>query len=241
MKNIRVIAGKEFRGYLNSPMAYIIICVFLLVTGTFFSNYLKTISYTDTTIKGFLQLAPVLLLLFGAIITMRSLSEEKKLGTWELLLTSPVRDAEVVMGKFFAAVGIMAIMLVLTMYYPLLFAVFKAHPDWGPIWTSYLGLLLLGSAAVAIGIFVSSLTNNQIIAAVVTGGILFALWYLNTIATANYMPKALGQVLNYFSLKYHSAPFGIGIIDTRGVIYYLSLIALFLYATVRSLENGRWN
>ena len=95
MKNIRVIAGKEFRGYLNSPMAYILICVFLLVTGTFFSNYLKTISYTDTTIKGFLQLAPVLLLLFGAIITMRSLSEEKKLGTWELLLTSPVRDAEV--------------------------------------------------------------------------------------------------------------------------------------------------
>jgi ABC-2 type transport system permease protein len=240
MKNIRVIAGKEFRGYLNSPMAYIIICVFLLVTGTFFSTYLKSISYNDTTIKGFLQFAPILLLLFGAIITMRSLAEEKKMGTWELLLTSPVRDSEVVMGKFFAAVGIMGVMLVLTMYYPLLLIIY-GKPDLGPIWTSYLGLLLLGSATIAIGIFVSSLTNNQIIAAVVTGGILFALWYLNVIATANYMPKAMGQVLNYFSLKYHFDPFGIGIIDTRGIIYYISLMALFLYSAVRSLENGRWN
>jgi ABC-2 type transport system permease protein len=240
MKNIRVIAGKEFRGYLNSPMAYIIICVFLLVTGTFFSTYLKTISYTDTTIHGFLIYAPVLLLLFGAIITMRSLSEEKKMGTWELLLTSPVKDAEVVLGKFAAAVGIMAVLLVLTMYYPILLGIF-GKPDVGPIWTSYLGLLLLGSAAIAIGIFVSSLTNNQIIAAVVTGGILFALYYLNTIATANYMPKALGQVLNYFSLKYHFDSFSIGVIDTRGVIYFLSIITLFLYSTVRSLENGRWN
>ena len=96
----------------------------------------------------------------------------------------------------------------------------------GPIWTSYLGLLLLGSSAIAIGIFVSSLTNNQIISAVVSGGILFALWYVSYIASANYMPKAMGQVLNYLSLRYHFASFSIGVIDTRGIIYYFSIIGV---------------
>jgi ABC-2 type transport system permease protein len=241
MKNIRVIAGKELRGYLNSPMAYIVICVFLLITGTFFSTYLKKINYTDTTIYGFLQYATYLLLIFAAFITMRSLSEEKKLGTWELLLTSPVRDSDVVIGKFMAGVGLMTLMLILTMYYPLLLVMFHGDPDMGPIWASYLGLFLLGSSAIAIGIFVSSLTSNQIISGVVCAGILFGLWFLGTVASASYMPKAIGQVLNYFSLQYHFTDFSIGIIDTRSIVYYLSIIALFLYSAVRSLETGRWN
>ncbi len=238
MKNIRIIAGKEFRGYLNSPMAYIIICVFLVITGTFFSTYLKAISYSDTTIQGFTNYADILLLLFAAFITMRSLAEEKKMGTWELLLTSPVKDADVVIGKFLGGVGIMVVMLILTMYYPLLLRIY-GDPDMGPIWTSYVGLLLLGSSAIAVGIFVSSLTNNQIIAVVVSGGILFALWYLGT--AANYVPKAIQQVLNYFSLQYHFSSFAIGVVDTRDIIYFLSIIALFLYSAVRSLETGRWN
>ena len=238
MKSIRVIAGKEFRGYLNSPMAYIVICVFLIITGTFFSAYLKQISYSDTTIRGFLDRADILLLAFAAFITMRSLAEEKKLGTWELLLTSPVRDSEVVMGKFAAGVGLMVVMLVLTMYYPLLLKIF-GDPDMGPIVTSYLGLLLLGSSAIAIGIFVSSLTNNQIISVVVSGGILFALWYLGTVSA--YVPKAFQECLNFISLQYHFKNFSLGIIDTRDVIYYLSIISLFLYSAVRSLETGRWN
>ena len=238
MKNIRIIAGKEFRGYLNSPMAYIVICIFLVVTGIFFSSYLKQINYVDTTIKGFLQYADLLLLLFAAIITMRSLAEEKKMGTWELLLTSPVKDSEVVMGKFLAGVGIMVVLLVLTLYYPILLMIF-GHPDMGPIWTSYLGLVLLGSSAIAIGIFVSSLTSNQIISAVVSLGILFALWYLASAAT--FFPKGIGQVMNYLSLQYHFSSFSIGVIDTRGVIYFLSITALFLFSATRSLENGRWN
>jgi ABC-2 type transport system permease protein len=240
MKNVRIIAGKEFRGYLNSPMAYIVICVFLLVTGTFFSTYLRTINYADTTIFGFLQYAKYLLLLFAAFVTMRSLSEEKKLGTWELLLTSPVRDADVVVGKFMAGTGLMVVMLVLTMYYPLLLVLVHGRPDMGPIWTSYLGLLFLGGSGIAIGIFVSSLTNNQIIAGVVSGGILFGLWYMGTIANQSYMPKAIGQVLSYFSLQYHFNNFSIGIIDTKDVVYYISIISLFLYSAVRSLETGRW-
>ena len=238
MKNIRTIAGKEFKGYLNSPMAYIVICIFLIVTGIFFSSYLKQINYVDTTIKGFLQYANLLLLLFAAIITMRSLAEEKKMGTWELLLTSPVKDSEVVIGKFLGAMGIMVVMLILTLYYPLLLTIF-GHPDMGPIWTSYLGLVLLGSAAVAVGIFVSSLTSNQIISAVVSLGILFALWYLANAST--FFPKAIGQVMNYLSFQYHFSAFSIGVIDTRGIVYYLSITGLFLFSATRSLENGRWN
>ena len=111
MKNIRIIAGKEFRGYLNSPMAYIIICVFLLITGTFFSTYLKTnrlYRYHNSGLPAICR--PLLLLAFAAVITMRSLAEEKKMGTWELLLTSPVRDTDVVLGKFLAGVGLMAVL-----------------------------------------------------------------------------------------------------------------------------------
>lgn len=238
MKNITLIAGKEFKGYLTSPMAYIVISIFLLLTGTFFSTYLTSISYTDTTIKGFLDYANILLLLFAAIITMRLLAEEKKLGTWELLLTSPVKDVEVVIGKFLGSLGILVVMLVLTMYYPLLLIIF-GDPDMGPIWTSYLGLLLLGSSALAVGIFASSLTNNQIIAAVVSGGILAALWYVGI--GASYVPAAIGQVLSYISLSYHFSTFSIGIIDTRSIVYYLSVTVLFLYSAIRSLETSRWN
>jgi ABC-2 type transport system permease protein len=137
-----------------------------------------------------------------------------------------------------AGVGIMLVMLALTLYYPLLLRIY-GDPDMGPIWTSYLGLVLMGSAAIAIGIFVSSLTNNQIISAVVTGGILFGLWYLNDAAT--YMPTAVAQIFSYLSLQYHFSGFTIGLIDTRSVIYYLSLMAIFLYSAVRSLETGRWS
>jgi ABC-2 type transport system permease protein len=238
VKNSLIIAGKEFRGYLTSPMAYIVICIFLLLTGTFFSTYLTSISYTDTTIKGFLNYANILLLLFAAFITMRSLAEEKKLGTWELLLTSPVKDVEVIVGKFLGSLGIMVIMLVLTMYYPLLLIIF-GDPDMGPIWTSYLGLLLLGSSALAVGIFASSLTSNQIISAVVSGGVLFGLWYIGMISS--YVPAAIGKVFSYVSLSYHFSNFSAGVIDTQSIVYYLSVTALFLYSAIRSLETGRWN
>jgi ABC-2 type transport system permease protein len=132
----------------------------------------------------------------------------------------------------------MLVMLGLTLYYPLLLRIF-GDPDMGPIWTSYLGLVLLGSAAIAVGIFVSSLTNNQIISAVVTGGILFALWYLNNAAV--YMPTSVAQVFNYLSPQYHWTGFTYGLIDTRSLIYFLSIVAIFLYSAIRSLESGRWN
>lgn len=247
MRNILLIASKELKSYLTSPMAYIVVCIFLLLSGLFFVLYLSNTGFSDTSIQGFVDplsvfgvqtSGNVLLLLFAVVLTMRTLAEEKKLGTWELLLTSPVRDSDVVIGKFLGSLGIMAIMLILTLLYPVLLIIY-GDPDIGPIWTSYLGLVLLGSTGLAVGIFASSLTSNQIVAAVVSGAILFGLWVIGIIASS--APQALQQVLSYLSVSSHSIAFEAGVIDTRDVIYYLSIIALFLYGSIRSLEASRWS
>lgn len=237
MRNIATITLKELKSYLTSPMSYIVTCIFLLLTGTFFTTYLAGTQYSDTSIRGFVESSQVLLLLFAAVLTMRLIAEERKLGTWELLLTAPVRDTEVVLGKFLSSLAVLVTMLVLTLYYPILLIIL-GDPDMGPIGTSYLGLFLLGSASLAVGIFASSLTSNQIVSAVVAGGILFALWSVGM--AASFVPEALGEILSYLSLSYHFNDFIRGVVDTRAIIYYLSITALFLYLAIRSLETGRW-
>jgi len=230
------IALKEFKSYLASPMAYVVTGIFLVFTGFFFQSSLTT--YSETSIRGFLVWGSILLLLLGPVLTMRLLAEEKKMGTLELLLTAPVRDNEVIVGKFLGSLGILTAMLALTFYYPLLLMWF-GDPDWGPIATGYLGLFLLGGASLAVGLFASSLTSNQIVAAVVAGGVLFALWFVGM--AADLLPEALGEVIGYLSLSSHFPDFMRGMIDTRGVIYYLSITVLFLFLAIRSLENSRWS
>lgn len=237
MRNIGIIAGRELGAYLASPMAYVVTGIFLLLTGAAFSMYLAGTSYSDTSIKGFLDSGPVLILLFATVMTMRLIAEERKLGTWELLLTAPASDAEIVLGKFAGSLAMFAAMLALTLLYPILLAVF-GDPDLGPIATSYLGLFLIGGAALAIGIFASSLTSNQLVSAVVAGGILFALWFLGP--AAGLLQGSAGEALAYLSLSRHMPDFARGIIDSRSVVYYLSLMAVFLYLAVRSVEADRW-
>lgn len=237
MKNIAIISGKELSSYLSSPMAYIVAAIFLALSGTFFATYLADINYTDTSITGFLNAAQFLILLFAAVLTMRLIAEEKKLGTWEFLLTAPVRDIEIILGKFLGSLVMLTGMLMLTLYYPILLVVL-GDPDLGPILTSYLGLFLLGSACLSIGIFSSSITANQIVSAVVAGGIIFALWFLGV--TGNMVSGPLGEVLAYLSLSHHFPDFMRGIIDTRAIVYYLSVTALFLYLAMGSIETGRW-
>jgi ABC-2 type transport system permease protein len=235
LNKIAVIAIKEFKSYQTSPMAYVVTAIFLLLTGFFFSSSPAT--YTETSIKGFLGAGGMLLLLLASVLTMRLLAEERKLGTLELLMTAPLRDSEVILGKFLGSLGILAVMLALTLYYPILLIAF-GDPDLGPIGTGYLGLFLLGSTALAIGLFASSLTSNQIVAAVVAGGILFFLWFIGT--TAEFLPEALREIINHLSLSFYFPDFIRGIIDTRGVVYYLSITALFLFLAVRSVENAKW-
>ncbi|GAJ14615.1 unnamed protein product, partial [marine sediment metagenome] len=200
-------------------------------------------TYYETSIRGFLGAGGILLLLLASVLTMRLLAEERKMGTLELLLTAPVRDSEVIMGKFLGSLGILTAMLALTFYYPILLGVIPGigfgDPEGGPIATGYLGLFLLGGASLAVGLFASSLTSNQLVAAVVAGGILCALWFVGM--AADLLPEALGEVINYVSLSYYFPDFMRGVIDTRGIIYYLSVTALFLFLAIRSLEHSRWS
>jgi ABC-2 type transport system permease protein len=237
VKNIAVITRRELVSYLASPMAYVVTAVFLGLSGTLFAAYLAGTSYSDTSIRGFLDGGQVLILLFAAVLTMRLIAEERKAGTWELLLTVPVRDAEIVLGKFLGSLAVLAAMLLLTLYYPILLFVL-GDPDAGPIVTGYIGLLLLGSAAMSIGLFASSLSSNQIVSAVLAGGMLFALWFLGMVG--GFVSGALGDLLAYVSLSGHFPDFVRGVIDTRAIVYYLSTTALFLYLTVRSVEADRW-
>ncbi len=237
MRNTTTIALKEFKSYLASPMAYVVTGIFLALTGFLF--IISPATYFETSIRGLWELwGIILLLLISSVLTMRLLAEERKMGTLELLLTAPVRDSEVIIGKFLGSLGILTAMLALTFYYPILLMWF-GDPDWGPIATGYLGLFLVGCTALAVGLFASSLTSNQIVAAVVTGGILFALWFVGGLA--DLLPEALGEVVSYLSLSTYIPDFMRGVVDTRGIIYYLSTTVLFLFLAIRSLASSRWS
>ena len=138
LKKIILICSKELGTYLSSPMAYVVSAIFIALSGTSFTTYLAQTSYSDTSIRGFLEAAQLLILLFSTLLTMRLISEERKLGTWELLLTAPVQDHEIVFGKFFSSLIVLAGMLIMTLYFPVLLMIF-GDPDTGPILTSYLG------------------------------------------------------------------------------------------------------
>ncbi len=237
MRNTTTIALKEFKSYLASPMAYIVTGIFLVLTGFLFS--FSPATYFETSIRGLWEFwGTLLLLLLASVLTMRLLAEERKMGTLELLLTAPVRDSEVILGKFLGSLGILTVMLALTFYYPILLMSF-GDPDMGPIITGYLGLFLLGGASLAVGLFASSLTSNQLVAAMVAGGIIFTLWFAGM--AAGLLPEAMGEVISYLSLYHHFSSFMRGVIDTRGIIYYLSITVLFLFLAIRSIESSRWN
>ena len=236
MRNTVTITAKEFKSYLASPMAYIVIGIFLALSGFFFGT--STATYSETSISGFLQTGSLLLLLLIAVLSMRLLAEERKLGTIELLLTAPVRDSEIILGKFLGSLSMLVSMLVLTFWFPVLLWMF-GDPDTGPIITSYLGLFLLGAASLSIGLFASSVTSNQIVSAVIAGGILAVLYFIG-LAGGN-IGGGIGDIFSYISLFYHFPAFTIGIIDTQAIVYYLSVIALFLFLTIRSIETSRWS
>jgi ABC-2 type transport system permease protein len=239
MRNIITISSREFRSYLASPMAYIITAAFLVGTGIFFI-YFSQEWLVETSLRGVFgnTIYVIIMLLLMTLLTMRLFSEEKKLGTIELLMTAPIRDSELVIGKFVGSVGTMLVMFAFTLYYPIMLIAF-GDPDIGPIISGYLGIILLGASALAIGVFASSLTSNQIVAAVVGGVILLGLWFLGILAT--YFPAPLSNFIGYFSPSTYHPNFVRGIIDTRGIIYYLSVIALFLFLATRTVENSRWN
>lgn len=236
MRNIGAIAWKEIQTYAGSPMAYVIGAMFLAVTGVFFGRAVSA-PFAPASINGWLTFAPLIFVVWAPILTMRQFAEEQKLGTLELLLTSPVRDYEVVLGKYLASLLFLVGTVAFTLYYLLLLAWF-GDPDIGPVFTGYLGLVLNGSVALAIGLLASSLTSNQIVAAVLGVGIL-ALLVLTEIA-AGVTSGITSQILTQFSTAGHFVALSRGIIDTNDLIYFVSLTVLILFVTVRVIESHRW-
>lgn len=236
MRTVQAVAWKEIQIYFGSPMAYIVGMIFLGLTGFFFVQNLGD-PFPEATLTGFLQGCTIILILLAPSLTMRLLAEEQKLGTIELLLTAPVRDWEVVLGKYLSSLVFLLAMIALTLYYPFLLVVF-AHPDPGPIYSGYLGLVLYGAAALSIGLLTSTMTSNQIIAAVVAMGILLILYF------ADFASGVVGgfwsTVLKEIGVSSHFADFGRGVIGTKHIVYYLSLTATFLFLSIRALESRRW-
>jgi ABC-2 type transport system permease protein len=197
----------------------------------------RDMSIVEGVLRPLFQNMSVIMLLMMPILTMRLFSEEKKSGTIELLLTYPVRDGEVLLGKYLAALAVFAAMLALTLAYPLIMA-WVTPLEAGPLATGYLGLLLQGAAFIAIGILISSLTENQIVAGSATFGALLGFWLIGWGADA--AGGWVRTVLQYLSIIEHMDGFGKGVIDTKDVVYYLTVTAFALFLTLRALDAKRW-
>ncbi len=255
MHNILTIAGKELRVYFISPIFYVVAGVFLLISDFLFfriASVYSELSIRTMQIQGvlpqlnlhqslfrptFLNTAVVLLLIMP-MFTMRLFAEEKKARTAELLLTSPISVTELVMGKYLAAVLVYLLLLLATLHIPIMMSFF-AGVEWKPLAASYLGMFLLGSLFLAFGLFASSLTENQIIAAAVSLGIFLFLWLIGILAQAA-GGGAWGAVAGYFSIIEHLDNFTKGLIDSRDVTYFLSAMILGLFLTHRVVESQRW-
>ncbi len=252
MNNILAIARKELGSYFASPIAYVVVGLFALVFGYFYAVMLSyflqqsmqsamggggPVNVNRDLIRYVLQNVGVVILFLVPLITMRTYSEEKRTGTIELLLTSPVSDLQIMLGKFLGAMALYGVMLAVTLVLvALLFA--YGNPQLLPIASGYLGLLLLGGCMMAVGMFYSSLTKNQIIAALLTFVTLLLLWVIDWMTS--FASPGVGTVLNYLSITSHLDDFAKGVIDTKHVIYYLSFITFGLFLTARSVDSERW-
>ncbi|HID94065.1 MAG TPA: hypothetical protein EYP60_08215 [bacterium (Candidatus Stahlbacteria)] len=226
MRNTKIIFLREFRSYFNSPIAYIVLIVFLAVSGWFFTSDLFLVN--QASIIGYLGIVPLLFLFFIPAVNMRLIAEEERLGTIETLATLPIRDFEIIFGKYLAALALISIGIVCTLVYPISIS-FIGNLDWGQVLSSYIGLILLAAGFGAIGIFASSITKSQIVAFILGLIICFVLFILGKILVI--VPAPLVSFVEYLSIDYHFNNIIRGVIDSRDIIYYFSMIAFFLLIT----------
>ena len=232
MQQAITIFKKEFKTYFITPIAYIVISIFLIVTGWFFFS--TFFIFNQATLRNFFGLLPITFSFVVPAITMRLFSEEFNIGSYELLLTMPVTSREVIVGKFLASVAFIAAVLLPTLTYPVTIS-FLGNLDWGPVWGGYIGAILLGAAFCAIGIFASSLTRNQIISFITGMAICFALTLVDK--TLFFLPHNMLGILSYLGADYHFQNISKGIIDSRDVVYFLSVTFIALYSAHLVVEE----
>ena len=253
MRNVMAIAEREVRAYFSSPIAYVVIGFFSLLYGYFFYALLsyferqsmqmgmgqpgQVMNINQMLVGPVLVNSTVILLFVFPAITMRTYSEEKRQGTIELLLTSPLTDVEIILGKFLGAMTLYASMLAVTVIHLSMLFIY-GNPEWKPIATGYLGLLLMGGCFLSVGLLISSLTKNQVVAAMATFAVFLMLWVINWIGA--FVGPTAQAVLQHLSITEHFDDFSRGIIDTKHLVYYLSFIAFGLFLTMKSVDSERW-
>jgi len=254
MQNILAIWQREMKSYFVSPIAYVVLTIFLIITGLFFfGNLTEVVQYTmsqaqmgqgsrpidvpSVVMQPLLKTTSVILLFIIPMLTMGLFSEEKRRGTIELLLTTPVGNFQAMMGKYLASVTFLSILFI-SSWFTISPLFFYGQPDWKPILSGYLGIFLYGAALLSLGLFISTLTENQIVAVMLTFGVTLALWLIPV-----FFPSAMGvpkSVIDYLSVINHLDDFVKGVIDTSHVIYYLTFAFVGLFLAYRSLESMRW-
>ncbi|MEC9381218.1 MAG: ABC transporter permease subunit [Candidatus Latescibacterota bacterium] len=258
MRNLWAIYTKELRSYFVSPVAYVIAGVFLFLSGYLFRNILMQFNFwciqfsqraqfmqggmpnlnlNEMVVTQFFGVMDFIWLLVVPMLTMRLLAEEKKNGTMELLMTSPISTVEILLGKFFACLTLYMTIVALTLVYCGILELY-GDPDWGPIWSAYLGYLLLGGTFIGVGMLASSVTENQIVAVLLAFGAVLMLWLIDW--SASFAGPTAAKVLQYLSIIQHLQDFQRGVIDTSDVVFYLSFIFFSLFVTTRVLESRRW-
>jgi ABC-2 type transport system permease protein len=253
MGNIIAIAHKELKSYFSSPIAYIVIGLWAFLYGWFFINILaffvrqsmqmgqfggqQAMNVNQQLIRPLLQNVTILDLFLLPMVTMRTYAEEKRSGTIELLLTSPVSDFEIIMGKFLGAMALYTVMLGVTLFHIALLFKFGT-PEWKPLVTAYIGLLLLGGCFIALGLLISSLTKNQIVAGMVTFAVFLMLWIITWIGS--FSGPTVDKLTQYLSIIDRLDDFNKGVLDTSHLIYYLSFIGFGLFLTAKSVDTERW-
>jgi ABC-2 type transport system permease protein len=253
MSNILAIVQKELRSYFASPIAYVILGMFALIFGWFYVAILNIfvqqsmqmgsmgmggpVNVNQQMIRYVFQNSLVVNLFVVPLITMRTYAEEKRSGTIELLMTSPLTDFQIIVGKFIGALAIYAGMLAVTLIHMAILFIY-GNPEWKPIATAYVGMLLMGGCFLAVGLLFSSLTKNQIVAAMITFSVLLLLWVIDWIGSLG--GPTVQKVVSYLSITGHFDDFAKGVIDTTHIVYYLSFITFGLFLTAKAVDSERW-
>ena len=230
------ITKKEIKSYFNAPAAYIVLVIFLLLSGWFFASPLFI--NNQANLRTLFGIIPLFYLFFVPAITMGLLSREKNTGTMELLATLPIKDSQIIMGKFWASVILIGVGLLLTLVHFITIVLLGTNVDFGAIFCGYIGLLFLGAVYSSIGIFASSITSNQIVSLIISFFIIFFFFIIKFFLF--FVPDFMVGIFQFLSIDYHFSNIARGVIDTRNIIYFISLIVLFLKLAQTSLENRNW-